>query len=291
MSHPQRNWTVVTGSTGGIGVEISKGLAARGHALVLVNRDAKASQAQRQALLEEHPSLPIERVTADFMATAEIASAIEHISALPGQVDALYNVAGLLSTKKVMSAEGFESHFAVNTLAPYLLTKGLRQKMSRPAHERAAMVVNFSSSAINQQKVLDLDSLVNPGEVTGLMGTYAQTKLALTALSAGMAEDLKSDNVLIRALDPGATKTSMTTDNTAMPKVLSWLVPLFFSPPDKQAAKVMVAADPDALRGRTGILVANLKEKKLPKAIADPTTQRKLIDLLETTLRASSELS
>ncbi|MEM6637222.1 MAG: SDR family NAD(P)-dependent oxidoreductase [Pseudomonadota bacterium] len=282
MTGSDANWTVITGSTGGIGSEIAKILAGRGDAMILVNRSAAKAKAQRDALLAQNPDLGIELVTVDLMDTSAIADAVGKITALPGRIDVLYNNSGVLTADKILSVQGFESQFAVNTLAPYLLIKGLREKMARPAGEKPAMVVNFSSSAITPMKTLGLDSLPNPDKVGGLMGAYAQTKLAVTTLAPALADDLQKDNILIRSVDPGATKSPMTTGgNSAMPTVLAWLAPLLFSPADKQAAKVVDSADPKAFGGRTGNYMANRKEKKMPAPATDPKTQQDLLALLD----------
>ncbi|MEM6898065.1 MAG: SDR family NAD(P)-dependent oxidoreductase [Pseudomonadota bacterium] len=282
MAPSDANWTVITGSTGGIGQEIVKILAGRGDALILVNRSATKTDAQIAELSAAYPVLKVEKVIADLMDTAQIAAAAAQITALPGRIDALYNNSGILTAEKVLSAQRYESQFAVNTLASYLLTKALQPKMARPAGETPAMVINFSSSAINPQKTLELGTLANPEKVGGLMTTYAQTKLAATALAPAMADSLKVDNILIRAIDPGATKSAMTTGgNAAMPKVIAWLAPLLFSPADKQAAKVVSAADPRAFGGKSGLYLANRKEKKMPAPAQDPATQKALLELLD----------
>ncbi|MEM6891564.1 MAG: SDR family NAD(P)-dependent oxidoreductase, partial [Pseudomonadota bacterium] len=130
--------------------------------------------------------------------------------------------------------------------------------------------------------------LANPPKVGGLMSTYAQSKLAVTALAPGLAEQLKSDNILIRAIDPGATKSPMTTGgNAAMPFIIKWLAPLLFSAADKQAAKVVDSADPSAFEGQTGIYVANRKKRKLPAPAADRQIQQKLVEYLDSLVAKS----
>ncbi|MEM8836658.1 MAG: SDR family NAD(P)-dependent oxidoreductase [Pseudomonadota bacterium] len=285
MTETDANWTVITGSTGGIGSEIAKQLASEGKDLILVNRSEAKSQSQKTELLSINPSLKIEIIIADLMDTAEIEAAIDTIYRLPGRIDTLYNNSGVLTAQKELSAQGFESQFAVNVLARYHLTMGLVGKMARPLGQTPAMVVVFSSSAVNAQKTLKLNDLARPDKVGGLMSTYGQTKLAATALAPALSERLAEDNILIRAIDPGATRTAMTTSgNTAMPKPLQWLAPLLFSAPDKQAAKIIASADPDAFNGRSGLFVANRKIRALPKPVANEGTQRDLIALLDEAL-------
>ncbi|MEM9759004.1 MAG: SDR family NAD(P)-dependent oxidoreductase [Pseudomonadota bacterium] len=282
MGTELKTWTVITGSTGGLGAELARQLAARGDALILLNRSASKARAQREELLGEYPELTLELVAADFMNFTEIRAAILKINEFPGRIDALYNVSGLLTAKKVLSVQGYESHFAVNTVAPYLLIQGLRSKMARPAGDAPAMIVNLSSSAINGLKALNLDDLPDPDDVGGLFTTYAQSKLALTTLAPALAPELELQNILIRAIDPGATRTPMTTQgNTGMPKILAWIAPVLFAPADKQAAKVVASAQPSAHDGRTGLYIANRKVKKLPAPAADARNQRSLLELLD----------
>ena len=148
------------------------------------------------------------------------------------------------------------------------------------------MVVNFSSSVIWRLKKLDVDELVHPKQVGGLMSTYALTKLAVTALAPALSDELAKENILIRSIDPGATKTSMTTGNAGMPRFLAWLAPLLFRPADVQAAKLVASSDPAALRGRSGIMVAKGKELAMPKPAADKEVQRSLVDRLDGLLGA-----
>ncbi|MEM7692753.1 MAG: SDR family NAD(P)-dependent oxidoreductase [Pseudomonadota bacterium] len=284
----EQEWTVVTGSTGGIGGEIAKQLASRGDALVLVNRSQEKSELQRHEILSSHPNAIIENVYADLMDAKQIQAACKLISELPGRVDALYNNAGILTAEMKLNAQKIESQFAVNVLASYLFIEGLRDAMARDQSESSAMIVNFSSSAIQSPNVLELTKLARPDSVGGLMTTYAQTKLAATALAPALAEGLKAQNILIRAIDPGATKTAMTTgpDTSGMPWIIAFLAPLLFAPANKQAKKVIESAAPSALDGKTGIYVANRKEKKLPFSINRDTVQSDLLELLS---RLSSE--
>ncbi|MEO0651635.1 MAG: hypothetical protein AAFZ65_13245, partial [Planctomycetota bacterium] len=59
------------------------------------------------------------------------------------------------------------------------------------------------------------------------------------------------------------------------------------APAEKQAAKLIDSADPGALDGRSGVLVANRKVRKLPPLAADPTKQRELIAFLDRLLAAA----
>lgn len=275
---------LITGSTGGIGAEIVKCLLKDGWSLILLNRSPEKTAAQMLELREDYPNAVLEPVRADLLDTFDIARAVDEISQSHERIDALYNISGVLTSERKLSAQGHESHYAINVLANYALIEGLRPLLDCASGKAPTMVVTMSSSAISSSKKLDVARLSNPDKIGGLMGAYAETKLALTAMSAAIAEPLRKEGILIRAIDPGATITPMTANGDGMPTFLRWLAPLFFSKPDKQARKIVTAADPAAFQGRSGILVASGKEKPLPKIAADKKIQSALMTQLRNDL-------
>ena len=278
MSEPKI--AVITGSTGGIGSAIAHQLASQGWGLVLVNRNADKAARQKKQLTETHPDVKINLAQADLMDVAQIKQAAMEIQALHPRIDALYNNSGVLTSQRIMSAQAHESNYAVNTLAAYVMIKGLHPALKRDNDQPKAMIVNTTSSAHNGAKTLDVDKLSNPEEIGGLMGAYATTKLALTTMGTAMARDLENDGIMIRSVCPGAVVTPMTKTSDAMPGLLKFLVPLIFNSADKQAAKMINAAKPETYGGRTGIYITNGKEKSLPKLAVDSQIQAGLMKKL-----------
>lgn len=270
------NTAVITGSTGGIGGEIAELLAKDGWNLTIVNRSADKAAAQEASLKAAFPGLSIVSQVADLADQNQIKTVAQDIRQTTPQIDALYNISGVLTSTETYSAQGFEIHYAVNVLANYLMTQALRPALKRPASDQPSMVVTMSSSSINGVRQLDVETLHKP-EKLGLLGAYASSKMALTMMGASIADDLKADNILIRSVDPGATLTPMTQSGDGMPTVLRWLAPLLFSKPDKQAAKIVAAAQPSQFDGRTGIMVAGGKERPLPKLAKDTALREALM--------------
>ncbi|MEM6386112.1 MAG: SDR family NAD(P)-dependent oxidoreductase, partial [Pseudomonadota bacterium] len=134
--------TVVTGSTGGIGRAISDQLAAAGCHLVLVNRNEAKAQAQKAELQASHPGAGVDTVTADLMDVAQIKEASNKIVSMHPKVDLLFNNSGVLTSERVMSVQGHESNYAVNTLAAYVMTQGLRPALRSQAGGDKSMIVN-----------------------------------------------------------------------------------------------------------------------------------------------------
>lgn len=275
-----RQLAVITGSTGGIGGAIADQLAASGWNLVLVNRNAEKALQQKADLNAAHPGATVDLVQADLMDVEQIKSAAREILAAHPRIDALYNNSGVLTSQRVMSAQGHESNYAVNTLAPYVMLECLRPALKRAADVPKSMIVNTTSAAHNAAKSLDISKLSEPEQIGGLTGVYATTKLALTTMGTALAPELEQDGIMLRSVCPGAVVTPMTKTSDAMPGILKFLVPILFNKPDKQAGKMINAARPDSFGGRTGIYITNGKEKAAPKLAVDKSVQASLMDKL-----------
>jgi NAD(P)-dependent dehydrogenase (short-subunit alcohol dehydrogenase family) len=267
---------VITGSTGGIGSAIASQLASEGWALVLVNRNKAKAETQKDALGGTSVTL----IEADLMDIAQIKRAGAEILELHPRIDALYNNSGVLTSQRVMSKEGHESNYAVNVLAPYMMVQALRPGLSRPEGPGCSMVVNTTSSVQSSVKKVDVEALSEPVEIGGLTGAYATSKLALTTAGSAMASALKGDGILLRSVDPGPVRTPMTRNNDAMPGFLRLIAMLIFKAPEKQARKMIDAANPESYGGRTGIYISDGKEKPLPKLANDPALQAALMKKL-----------
>ena len=268
---------VITGSTGGIGGAIADQLAASGWHLVLVNRNDTKAQAQKADLQADHPSIEVDTVTADLMDVEQIKAAAQTIVSMHPKLDLLFNNSGVLTSERVMSVQGHESNYAVNTLAPYVITQGLRPALRNQDAGAKSMIVNTTSSAHNAAKSLDTTTLSDPKDIGGLTGAYATTKLALTTMGTAMESELEAEGIMIRSVCPGPVVTPMTKTSDAMPGILKLLVPLLFKSPEKQAAKMLHAAQTESYGGQTGIYITNGKEKPLPSLAQDASVQAKLM--------------
>lgn len=274
---------VLTGSTGGIGLEIARILAAQGWNIVLVNRSQEKTDLQLEELQKAYPSQKFTGFIANLMDTSEIKRVAAEIRSRCAEVSALYNIAGLLTDKRIMSPQNIEGHFAINTLAPYVLTQLLREPLSVGAkNAQQSVVVNFSSSAINGVKELDVATLTNPESIGGLMGAYAKSKAALTAVSAAMKEALLEDSILIQAVDPGPTKTSMTGSSDGMPWFVLLLRPLMFKSAKLQAQRLVNAVETAVSEGTSGLFISEGKRQSYPPIALDKETQAKIKFLLDT---------
>lgn len=273
---------VLTGSTGGIGLEIARILATQGWNLALVNRSQEKTDLQLEDLQKAHPSQEFTGFIANLMDTSDIKRVATEIGTKYAEVSALYNIAGLLTDKRIMSPQDIEGHFAINTLAPYVLTQLLRKSLSAASkNAQQSVVVNFSSSAINGVKELDVATLTNPESIGGLMGAYAKSKAALTSVSVAMKEALLEDGILIQVVDPGPTKTSMTGSSDGMPWFVLLLRPLLFKSAQRQAQRLVNAVETAVSEGKSGLFISEGKRKSYPSIALDKETQANIKSLLD----------
>ncbi|MEO0330038.1 MAG: SDR family NAD(P)-dependent oxidoreductase, partial [Pseudomonadota bacterium] len=246
-------------------------------------RSQEKNDLQLEELQKTYPSQKFTGFIANLVDTSEIKRVAAEIGSRCAEVSALYNIAGLLTDKRIMSPQDIEGHFAINTLAPYVLTQLLRETLSAGAkNAQQSVVVNFSSSAINSVKELDAETLVNPESIGGLMGAYAKSKAALTAVSAAMKETLLEDGILIQVVDPGPTKTSMTGSSDGMPWFFLLLRPLIFKSAKLQAQRLVNAVETAISEGASGLFISEGKRQSYPPIALDNETQLKIKLLLDT---------
>ena len=286
INSTNKKTAVLTGSTGGIGLEISQILAKQGWNLALVNRSQEKTDFQLEELQKSHPSQKFTGFIANLMDTSDINRVATEIRSEYKEISALYNIAGLLTDKRVMSPQNIEGHFALNTLAPYVLTQLLRNSLRAGAKGiQKSVVVNFSSSAINAVKELKVETLTNPESIGGLMGAYATSKAALTAVSDLMKEELLEDGILIQVVDPGPTKTSMTSSSDGMPWYLLLLRPLLFKSAKLQAQRLLSAIESAVIEGKSGLFISEGKRKAYPSIALNKNIQTEIKLLLDTQIQ------
>ncbi|ATW05090.1 SDR family NAD(P)-dependent oxidoreductase [Sphingorhabdus sp. YGSMI21] len=186
---------LITGSTDGIGLETAKALSQSGHNILLHGRNA-AKLADAKATLEAiagHGS--VETYVADLSDMADVEALAAAVMARHDRIDVLINNAGVFAVPDPRTAAGLDIRFAVNTIAPYLLTRRLL-----PILDKSARVVNLSSAA---QSPVDLDALAGNASLSD-SAAYGQSKLALTMWSRSLAQELAPDGPMIVAVNPGS---------------------------------------------------------------------------------------
>ena len=163
---------LVTGATNGIGKAIASDLAAQGAIVLLHGRNREKAEQTRAELASGTGNENIHVLLADFASLAEVHALAEQVRALDSGLHVLANNAGVLTDHRQISTDGFELTFAVNHLAPFLLTQLLLSTLEASAPSS----ISFNSSSAMGSAALRFDDLQMEQQFDGWTA-YANTKL------------------------------------------------------------------------------------------------------------------
>ena len=200
---PQRV-AVVTGASSGIGLYTALGLARAGMRVVMTGRDRGRTETARQFVIERSGSDRVETALADFSRLAEVRRLADEILASCERIDVLVNNAGLFSPRHRLSADGSELTFAVNHLAPFLLTNLFVERLKASAPAR---VVTVASEAHRGNRI-DIGSLTRPRDWS-MMKAYGRSKLCNILFTRELARRLDPEQVVAACLHPGVVATAI----------------------------------------------------------------------------------
>lgn len=194
---------VVTGATSGVGLAVAEELARRGATVLGVGRSAErcaAAEAKLRAAGGEARFL-----VADLSLQAEVRRLAEAVRAQVAALDGLINNAGTFTWRRTLTAEGFEMQWAVNHLAPFLLTLSLLSLLQAAPMGR---VVTVSSGSHYHTRLRWGDLQLRRG-YNGLRA-YKQTKLCNVLFTAELNRRLGANSTVHAfAADPGLVFTDM----------------------------------------------------------------------------------
>lgn len=182
----------ITGSTDGIGLETAKMLVSQGHYVLLHGRNASKLEAVKSSLSASGDCM--EGYVADLSLMENVKALANEVMQKHSTLDVLINNAGVYNAQNPMTEDELDIRFAVNAIAPYLLTQRLL-----PLLGPSGRVINLSSAA---QFPVELDALTGQVSLSD-RAAYAQSKLAITAWSRTLALSLQSGPAII-AVNPGS---------------------------------------------------------------------------------------
>ncbi len=270
--NPMTGLTVlVTGGTGGIGKATAVGLGAMGAHVAITGRDpdrAAAAAAEIRAVAGG----TVEVFVADLSSQSQVRTVAEQVLDRLPSIDVLVNnVGGFWATRHV-TADGLERTFALNHLAPFLLTNLLLDRLHGAG---AARVVTVSSNAQSLGRI-DFDDLQGERSYSGARA-YNQSKLANVLFAYELARRLDGSSVTSNALHPGVVRTSFGAEDPA--GVQRFLVPFmrpFMKSPTRGAATSIYVASAPELQHVTGRFFADGKEKKSAERSYDTAVAARL---------------
>lgn len=198
---------LITGSTDGIGRALARQLAAAG-ARVIVHGRSKGKVDQTLAHLRaELPGAELDGVAFDLGRMESVRRGAAQILEQVPTLHVLVNNAGLFAGERVVTEDGVELTFAVNYLAPFLLTELLAPRLEASAAEAPSRVLDVTSIAHTRGRIHE-DDLQLERAYTGY-AAYAQSKLALVMHALSLADRRDAQKLVAYSVHPGVTATKL----------------------------------------------------------------------------------
>ena len=199
---------LVTGASSGIGFETAKALAKMGaHVVMACRNEAKARVAQ-QDIINASKNPDVDLLIVDMSSLDSVRELAQTIKKNYQRLDVLINNAGVMLSKRQLSADGYEMQYAVHHLGPFLLTHLLLDLLKASASSSSSARIINVSSKLHSMANIEFDNL-QAEKKFGLLKTYGMSKLALLMFSYSLAERLKGSGVTVNALHPGVIGSNL----------------------------------------------------------------------------------
>jgi NAD(P)-dependent dehydrogenase (short-subunit alcohol dehydrogenase family) len=258
---------LVTGSTDGIGRQTAVELAALGADVLVHGRDARRGAAALAAVEAASAGGSAALYLGDLSTVAGVRELGARICAEHARLDVLVNNAGVYSRERRVTGDGLELTFAVNVLAPFVLSRELLPLLRAAAPSR---IVNLSSAShwTGEMHWADLQSAAGYESIAA----YDQSKLAVTLFTFELARRLVGGGVTAVCLDPGDVDTKMLR--------AGWPDLPGIDVVAGAATSVHLAASPDAA-GVSGVYYEDGRETVPLEASLERESQTRLWGILE----------
>ena len=256
-SRPMAGRTVlVTGGTGGIGAATARGLAAMGAHLAIVGRNRGRTEDAAREIRTAGGQVDV--FVADLSAQSEVRRLADEVLHRFSRINVLVNNVGGYWNTRHETIDGIERTFAVNHLAPFLLTNLLLERMKQSAPARVVTV----ASNVQALGRIDFDDLQNQRSYSGARA-YNQSKLANVMFTYELARRVPATVVTANALHPGVVSTGFGAEDpgTVQRLFTPFMRPFMKSPLRGAATSIHVASAPD-LDQVTGCYFANSKLRR-----------------------------
>ncbi len=267
---------LVTGATSGIGKETALQLAQMGATMVIGARSQESGEGVRKEITAAS-NAAVELVIGDLASLEQVRRLAAELQARFDRLDVLINNAGVDVGKRITTKDGFELTFAVNYLAPFLLTTTLLGLLRESAPAR---VLNMVSSGHHGGR-LDFDDLQHERSFSG-QRAYNDSKLALVLFTYELARRLKGSGVTANCVDPGFVRS--TNIGQTLPfvyKAIGAILLPFMTTPPKAAAGVTWAATAPELAAVSGAYLKRGKRASSTTESRDPDLAQRLWEVSE----------
>jgi retinol dehydrogenase-14 len=248
---------LITGGTGGIGKATALGLARIGARVGITGRDPGRAEQAAAEIRAASGNPAVDAFAADMSSQAEVRRLAAAVVDVYPRLDVLVNNVGGFWAHRHSTADGLEHTFALNHLAPFLLTNLLLDRLVASAPAR---IVTVSSGAQSMGRI-DFDDLQGARNYSG-QRAYNQSKLANVMFTNELARRLDGTGVTANSLHPGVVRTNFgAEDQAGFFAVMGGVVRPFLKTPAQGAQTSIYLASSPAVGGVSGQFFANRKPK------------------------------
>jgi NAD(P)-dependent dehydrogenase (short-subunit alcohol dehydrogenase family) len=233
----QEKTVVITGATSGIGKIAAERLAAMGSRIVLIARSRSRGQVAIARLHAIAPNLAHRIHYADLCKISEMKRVAAEIASQEPRIDVLINNAGAMFASRHVTEGGLEYTFALNHMAYFVVTEGLRGRLLASAPAR---IINTASVA-HQGASLDFADLQSSRGYSPLKA-YGRSKLCNILFTRELARRLQGTGVTANCLHPGFVATRFGDEAGGLITRFAWLAKLFAISPEKGAETLVYLA-------------------------------------------------
>ncbi len=258
---------LITGSTDGIGQRCALELAKKGVTVLLHGRNPSRGNAVLDDIKNKSGHDAVDLFLADFGSLTEVRRLAAEVIARYPRLNVLVNNAGTYAQKRLLTVDGYETTFAVNHLAPFLLTNLLLDTLKKNAPSKIVVV----SSVAHQNARVVFDNLQGEKHFDPY-GAYSLSKLANLLFTYELAERLKGVPVTANALHPGVIETKLLRAGFASLQGASI---------EDGASRILHLIESPRVNGVSGKYFVNDAEKRSSPESRDANLQARIWSLSE----------
>lgn len=257
----QMKTCLVTGATDGIGRQTALELARMGVNVIIHGRSPQKAAQTLADLRGESNDENLSMAIADFSSLAQVRGMAEQIKKEHAALEILINNAGNFYKNKELSVDGWEMSWAVNHLAPFLLTMLLLDLLKSNAPAR---IVTVASGAHHNLNIIDWENLQGEKAYDGF-NAYALSKLASICCMNELARQLDNSRVTVNTLHPGVIDTKLLRSSYNLEGVSV----------EEGAQTSIYLATADEVEGKSGKYFSRKVEKPVSALAGDEQVQHR----------------
>lgn len=265
---------IITGATSGMGLATTVSLAGMGDTLGIVCRNKIKGESAIKFIKEKTRNNNIELFVADLSSIKEIKRVAEEIIKAFPRIDVLVNNAGAINKEKIVTVDGYETTFATNHLAYFLLTNLLLDNLKASPKAR---IVSVASQAAKMGEI-NFEDLQFEKKYSSWKA-YAQSKLASIMFTYELSRRLEGSNITANCLHPGVVKTNFAKDLNGISGFFFKKMSGFLRTAEKGAETIIWLASSKEVQGVSGKYFNDMKEIKSNKQSYDTEVQQRLWEI------------